>query len=142
MSVKHKNEDMEAIHAVHPDGEHHAVAILNLHVLIVPAGKRWYAHGLEIDYAAQGDSVEAAKLHFQAGFKATIYQNLKMFGNIDKFLRVSPNEVWREYFATPKAQKVYTHVSMHEVIPDSELVNKVLQFDRIEYAQAATAATA
>lgn len=143
MTKEQKAPETLAIHATHPDGEHHGVAVLNLHVLIVQDGKHWFAQGLEIDYAAQGDSVDEAKLHFQKGFKSSLYHNLRIFGNIDKFLRVAPNEVWQEYFSTPKAQKLYSHVSMHEVIPQVHLTDlPQFQYEQIEYAQAAMAAAA
>ncbi len=133
-------QETAAIHAVHEDGAHHAVAILNLHVLIVRDGNYWFAQGLEIDYAVQGESVEDAKKQFQTGFRATIYQHLKIFGHIDNLLRVAPNEIWQEYLKTPKAQKLYTHASMHEVVPELTAQHpNMLQFEQIEYVQTATA---
>lgn len=128
-----KQPTTAAIHAIHEDGEHHAVAILNLHVLIVPDGKFWFAQGLEVDYAVQGENIEDVKQQFQTGFKATIHEHLKMFGNIDKMLKVAPSEVWHEYLTTPKAQNIYTHASIHEVLPEPQLIASQLQFEQIEY---------
>src|SRR5579863_5371997 len=56
-----------AIHAKHSDGNRHIVGIGNLRVIIVPDGKLWFAQGLEIDYAVQGNSVEDAKRQLEAG---------------------------------------------------------------------------
>ena len=100
-------------HATHIDGKQHAIAVMNLHVLIVPDGKFWFAQALEIDYAVQGTSVADAKKQFETGFRATIYQNLKIFGHIGNMLRVAPNDVWQEYLTTPKAQKVFPCVNAY-----------------------------
>lgn len=123
-------------HAAHKDGEQHAIAVMNLHVLIVPDGKHWFAQGLEIDYAVQGTSVADVKKQFETGFRATIHQNLKIFGHIGNMLRVAPNDVWQEYLTTPKAQKVYSHASMHKVLPDLSATHAdMLQFEQIEYTE-------
>jgi len=129
-----EDQTTAAIHAKHVDGEHHAVLVLNLHVMIVPDGKYWFAQGLEIDYAVQGQSVADAKKQFETGFKATIYQHLKVFGHINNMLRVAPNEVWREFWKTPKSQKVYTHASMHEIVPGSKKYQFDIEFQELQAA--------
>jgi hypothetical protein len=132
----HKAPETAIAHATHKDGKQHAIAVMNLHVLIVPDGKYWFAQGLEIDYAVQGDSVEDVKKQFETGFRATIYQHLKIFGHIGNMLRVAPNDVWQEYLTTPKAQKVFSHASMHKVVPDLNTTHPdLLQFEQIEYAE-------
>src|SRR5665213_1188256 len=84
-----------AVHLAHPDGEHHIVGIGNIRVILIPDGNRWFAQGLEIDYAAQGNSVSEAKKQFEDGLTATIEEHLRVYGNIDKVLRVAPNEAWQ-----------------------------------------------
>jgi len=87
-----------------------------LRVLVVPDGKAWFAHGLEVDYAAQGMSVEETIDHFEFGLRETIalrvqYQNERirsMGGSIQNCPtpwqwawlahEVSPLKVWREFF--------------------------------------------
>jgi len=44
----------------------------SLRVLIVPDGTAWFAHGLEVDYAVQGDSIEQAIEYFEEGLRETI----------------------------------------------------------------------
>lgn len=105
-----------AIQISTPTGEHHAVGVWNLHVLIVPDGRFWFAQGLEIDYAVQGDSVADAKMQFEKGLSATIHHHIRIFGDIEKLLRVAPNEVWMDLWKSAKAQhKSYSQISLHEM---------------------------
>jgi len=129
----------KALHAQHKDGAHHVVGVWNLHVLIVPDGRFWFAQGLEIDYAVQGDSVSDAKKQFEKGLTATIHHNLKIFGNIENILEVAPNETWKDLWKTGKAKyRTYSQVSMHEVIPDVlRTMPGVLPFKAIEYTEVA-----
>ena len=72
----------------------YAAGIGNLRVVLVPDEDFWFAQGLEIDYAAQGDSVEDAQENFQSGLNATIREHLKVYGTIRGMLRVAPQEAW------------------------------------------------
>jgi hypothetical protein len=120
-----------AIQAKDPNGTRHAVGLWNLHVLIVPDGRFWFAQGLEIDFAVQGDSVADAKKQFENGLEATIHHHIRIFGDIQKLLHVAPNEVWLDLWNTAKAQhKSYSQVSIHDLTP----------FHQIEYAELAAAA--
>jgi hypothetical protein len=117
-----------AIQASHPDGEHHVVGIGNLRVVLVPDGDAWFAQGLEIDYAAQGDTVEDAKQQFEDGLVATIEEHLKQHGNIRLLLNVAPNEVWNEMLHEPGAQrKRFSTVSSHHIIKEAT------DFDGLEF---------
>jgi hypothetical protein len=140
----HKKDNTEepcmAMQASHSDGEHHTVGIWNLDVLIVPDGRAWFAQGLQVDYAAQGDSVDDAKEQFQKGLRATIHHNLRMFGTIENILKVAPNEQWRELWHTAKGQhKVYSQVSFHEIVKDLG-VSEDFPFAHINYAEVRLAA--
>jgi hypothetical protein len=127
-----KPKDTVAIQAKDQAG-HHAVGLWNLHVLIVPDGRFWFAQGLEIDFAVQGDSVADAKKQFENGLEATIHHHIRIFGDIQKLLRVAPNEVWLDLWSTAKAQhKSYSQISFHDLTP----------FHKIEYAEVARAAAA
>src|SRR5580698_3811970 len=99
---KPKQQTTAAVHAKHVDGTHHAVGVWNLHVLIVPDGRFWFAQGLEIDFAVQGDSIADVKKQFENGLEATIHHNIRIFGDIHKLFRVAPNEVWRDLWNTTK----------------------------------------
>src|SRR5438128_2478664 len=60
-----------------PDGEQ-LVSIGGLRVFILPDGEFWFAKGLEIDYATQGDTLEQAKENFGKGLAETIDLHLQM----------------------------------------------------------------
>ena len=46
-----------------------------LHVYVVPDSNFWFAQGVEIDYAAQGDSIDDAVQNFMTGLQRTIELN-------------------------------------------------------------------
>lgn len=115
------NEGAKAIHAELPGGEEQAVGIGNLRVFIVPDGKFWFAQGLEIDYAAQGDSPEEAKKHFEEGLEATIDLHLRMYDNIEKLLRRAPNEVLLEATQNQNSIHLYWQISFHEKTKEDPL---------------------
>ena len=110
------------------------VGIGNLRVLIVPDGKHWYAQGLEIDYGAQGDSIEDAQRNFERGLFSTIDLNLRINGNIDSLLRFAPSSVLREAKANKDSIKRYWHVSFHA---PAEALESALPFSGIDYLAAA-----
>ena len=88
--------DTTVVHAAYKDGSKHIVDIKNFRVLIVPDGGKWFAQGLEIDYAAQGESVAKTKQNFERGLKATISSHLKMYGGIQNLLKKASPDVCRE----------------------------------------------
>jgi len=133
----------EAVHVEDKNNERHAVGIWDLHVLIVPDGRFWFPQGLEIDYAAQGDSVSDAKKQFSKGLTATIDLHLKIYGDIRKLLRVAPSEAWQELWTADNVQpKIYSQVSVHEVIPTNvlEAIPDPLPFQTVKYAEVQAAA--
>ena len=126
---KTKSQTAAAVHL--QQGGDHAVAIWNLSVLIVPDGDFWFAQALEIDYGAQGSSIEDAKKHFEEGLAATIHQHLKVHGDIQKLLKFAPNEILREAAAKKSSIKPYLQVSFHKVVDEAS--RKALPFDGIDY---------
>src|SRR5947208_951861 len=88
-------------------GTVHLVGIGNLRVVIVKDEKHFFAQGLEIDYAEQGNSVEDVKKNFEDGLRATIDQHLKINGTIKKLLRVAPPEVWEDILQDPSADRKF-----------------------------------
>lgn len=115
-----KNKTMKPTIADHiqtPDGENHAVGVFNLHVILTPDCNSWFAQGLEIDYASQGETIEEAKKNFEIGFKSTIHAHIQMFGSIEKLLKLAPAEVWKEMSKVPASQwKGYSHTSFHNLM--------------------------
>lgn len=98
------------------DGKTHAVAIMNLRVLITQDGDFWVAQGLELDYSAYGKDVKQAKERFESGLRSTLHHNIKIFGTIENILRVAPDEVWRDYWkSTGSQRKRYSQISTHQI---------------------------
>jgi len=121
----------KALH-VDIDGEHYFVGIGNLRVAIYHDDKYWVAQGLELDYVAQGVSLEDVRKQFEDGLAATIQQHLTMFGNILGMLVQAPREVWAEALVPDTIHNRFFQVSEHEVI-------KALPFDGISYFQLSAA---
>ncbi|MGH8247905.1 MAG: hypothetical protein ACREUU_15905, partial [Gammaproteobacteria bacterium] len=99
---KVKSIPATAFHGKAEDGTH-VVGIGNLRVILFQEGDLWFAQGLEIDYASQGDSLEDVKKQFEDGLGATIEEHLRVYGNIDKILNVAPSEVWKEMLVVEAA---------------------------------------
>lgn len=93
--------------------DHHAVAMLNLTVMITNDDGVWFAQGLEVDYAAQGDSLEEAKRHFEDGLHATINVNLEKYQSLKNMLTPAPAAVWQEFFETESECLAYSQFSLH-----------------------------
>ena len=123
-----------AIHAAHEDGEHHIVGLGNIRVLLMPDGDGFYAQGLEIDYAAQGDTLEDAKKEFEDGLEATVEEHLRVHGNINRLLQVAPNEAWNMATKQNVQLRRYTQITHHY------LIRKNSNYEGIDYLVAATAA--
>jgi hypothetical protein len=94
--------------------DHHAVAMLNLTVMVTNDEGVWFAQGLEVDYAAQGDSLEEAKKHFEDGLHATIDVNLEKFQSLKHMLVPAPAGVWQEFFETESECLTYSQFSLHQ----------------------------
>src|SRR5574341_1478002 len=93
------------------------VGIGNLRVMISNDGSFWFAQGLEIDYSAEGRSLEDVKKEFADGLALTISEHLHVFGTLDNFLKTAPEEIWREFLHGATHQR-FSQVSVH-VVPDT-----------------------
>jgi hypothetical protein len=109
----YSNKTAKAAHI--SEGNKHVVGIGNLRVFIVDDGPFWYAQGLEIDYGAQGDTIEEAKKNFEMGLEQTIDFHLSVHGNIVNMLEPAPPNVLREAARTLQSLERYWQVSIHEV---------------------------
>jgi hypothetical protein len=126
------NASAQDTHAVHLEGSAAAaVAIWNLSVLIVPDEKFWFAQGLEINYGAQGNTVEEAQDNFQQGLLATIQQHLRVHGHIRKLLRFAPSEILKEAAQHKSSIKFFAQVSFHEILDAKSQLQ--IPFDGIDY---------
>lgn len=130
--AKARNSSARAITVSTLDG--HVVGIGNLRVAIESDGKSWTAQGLEIDYIAQGDSLEDAKSQFEDGLSCTIDQHLRIYGNIDRLLSPAPREVWREVLNPQAIRTRFSQVSIHTAIKEA------FGFEQVDYLVLVSAA--
>lgn len=93
------------------------VGVWNLHVIVTNDDGGWFAQGAEIDYAAQGATLEDAKKHFEAGLAATIHEHLKLHEKLDYFVRPAPPEVWQEIARGAERKLLLTQISRHMLLP-------------------------
>ena len=136
---KKKNAGATAVQASHDN--HHVVGFGNLRVLICEEDGAFFAQGLELDYAAQGNSLADAQKQFESGLAATVQEHLRIFGSIEKMLKQAPEQVWKEILSVKTASShSLSQVSMHDVgreLPKNFHEN--LPFDGIAYFHGAAA---
>lgn len=131
---KAKRKAATAFHAKAEDGTNF-VGIGDLRVIIVKDGDGWFAQGLEIDYAAEGNSLKNVQKRFQEGLRATAQEHLKAYGTIEGLLKVAPNDVWKEMLTNGKKFR-HSQVSVCK-LDQNELP---LPYDSINYLQRLQAA--
>jgi hypothetical protein len=105
-----------AVQVCNEAGDIHGVALRHIRVIIVPDGPSWFAQGVDIDYASQGESVDAAKANFENGLRATIDQHLNIYGTIRGILEPAALEILGNLVTESSAQfERYSQVSAHEI---------------------------
>lgn len=124
-----------AFHAESEDGSDHLVGIGNLRVMLFNDDGSWFAQGLEIDYFAQGSTLDDVKERFQRGLRATIDYHLRVYADISRILKVAPPEVWNEFYSkSAMFKRYYSQVSIHRGVSES------LPFSGLAYYERADAA--
>lgn len=115
------------LHAKNDDGDA-LVGIGNLRVLITIEDGLWFAQGLEIDYAAQGNSLDDVRSRFENGLMATVNEHLRIYGKLDNLLHPAPPEMWSLFLvnASQWIKQVHTQVTIHPKIHEAL---KIEQFD-------------
>lgn len=102
------------------DGKVHVVGISALKVVIVKDGENaWFAQGLDIDYAAEGTSVENVKDNFENGLTATLHQHLLVYSNLNKLLKPAPPEIWQEMFYSHVIGVFVVNIHLHSLLQGS-----------------------
>ncbi len=120
--VQGKDKQATAIHISTEDGAQHVVGIGDLRVMLLKTETYWYAQGMEIDYAVQGNSVEEAKERFSSGLYATIKEHLTMYGGITNLLVPAPKHIWDELIEAKSCiRSRYSQVGHHEMFPFEEI---------------------
>lgn len=100
------------------DGITHVVGVKSLRVVLSHDETGWFAQGLEIDYAAAGSSMESAQANFEQGLALTVHEHLKLYGDIEKLLRVAPPDAWKSFFEAPSdtVKATYSSISAHQLL--------------------------
>lgn len=80
---------------IHDDDGSDGVVCSAVRVVIKRDNEFWYAQGVEIDYLAQGNSLDEVKERFKKGLIATIRTHIKKFGSVQKLLRWAPESEWK-----------------------------------------------
>jgi hypothetical protein len=132
-----------AVHA--KAGEHHVVGIGDLRVMIVREDDGcWFAHGLEIDFAEQGTSLDDVQERFEKSLADTIREHLNVRGNIRSLLRLAPADIWTSFYDGVAEERfrhtcVTAHRLLPQVDPEQQDQKRVPFFDNIKYHSPATA---
>lgn len=140
MSTKAKNTSMyarsgKATAGHEQSGDEHIVGFGNLRVVICQEGEQWFAQGLEIDYAADGTSLDDVKKNFEEGLAGTIHLHLKAYGNLKNLLKIAPPDAWEDWYKEAKKMR-YSQVSIHDLFEEDETPEE-LPFFQIDYLGAA-----
>jgi len=88
-------------------------------IICVEGDNEWYAQGLEIDYLAQGTSLEDVQDAFERGLKETISEHLKDSGDIRKLLTPAPADVWTDFYDLVSSD-LYSHSQMNFYSTETE----------------------
>lgn len=134
-STKAKKTTAVAFQASTNDGLKAVVGIGNLRVLLLNDDGSWFAQGLEIDYAAQGATLEEVKRRFQDGLMGTVSEHLRMYGDIGKLLQPAPSEIWQKIVQPQCQRQTFTQISFHQIGQVSRHVSSALPFEGISFIQ-------
>ena len=134
--IRHRRSAATVIHA--NDGKNrHVVGIGALRVLLTDDGTGWFAQGLEIDYAAAGNTQDEAKKNFEAGLSETIKEHLLLHGNIDKLMQIAPQQAWSDLLecAAKGGLKRFFTVQAFDLAPEvkEKLTNETFPFSEIAF---------
>lgn len=112
------------------DEDKHLVGLGLLRVLIMHDGPHWVAQGVEIDYAAAGDSLADVQARFQRGLIGTIREHLKKYESIDRILKYAPEAARKPLIDNQEFE--FTTVSFHDLTGEQ---TDGLPFGNIVYMQ-------
>jgi len=93
-------------HLVHLHGDDmDGVACAELRVVIKRDKEFWYAQGVEINYLAQGNSLEEVKQRFRLGLISTVRSHIERYGNLKNLLKWADESVWKNELHTAYRQE-------------------------------------
>ena len=70
---------------------------LRTRVVVTNSEGRWFARGLDIDYAAQGRSYYEVQKAFEVGFVATVQDHFETYGDLRYFDKPAPEHIFDRY---------------------------------------------
>jgi hypothetical protein len=103
-SVHHMKKD---------DNSEHVVGVNNLRVMVNNDDGSWFAQGLEIDYSAQGETLDEVRRNFSDGLHESIDQHLNRYGHLDHLLKIAPQSAWDEFNSAECKRITYSRVTLH-----------------------------
>ncbi len=115
----------------------HIVGVEMRVVVIQREDHVWFAHGLDINYAAQGSSLAEVKKNFERGFVTTIDQHLEKFGHVKNLFRPTSQEAWDRLVSSRPEQFRYAHVSRHAF---PKRIRNLIPFSAISFVEPQEAA--
>lgn len=107
----------------------HAVVLHGIRVMLLNDDGFWFARALELDYWAQGDTLDEVKRNFTDGLVDTVGEHLRMFGDFQRLLKCAPDDDWKAFRANPHNFD-YSLVSVHwpDTMPKEKRVPMELLF--------------
>lgn len=99
-------------HAQSRDAKNHVVGISRLAVVVYQSDGAWFAQGIEIDYLAEGSSIDDVTRAFEDGLAATVDANLRRFQSLEPLLRATPVEVVARVLQRG-VRRFYSQVTAH-----------------------------
>ncbi|MGD9584031.1 MAG: hypothetical protein AB7V26_10260 [Lysobacterales bacterium] len=121
---------------VHANDEaSHEVLVAALRVLVVRDNAHWFARGIEIDYAASGESLEDVQRRFESGLAMTIRAHLQKYRTVSRLLKWAPPAVVEEYENNKASSCIHSVVFCQLDEPDGEFARLgKIPYGRLDYA--------
>lgn len=101
------------------------ISLNNVRVLIEEKTNYWFAQCLDIDYCAQGVSMNDVKQNFEDGLLGSIKANIDTFGSLDNFLIAPP-------FSVRKNLLNHSHHKFN-CIAEYDLKDSLPTYDKIQF---------
>lgn len=119
------------------DGCHHIS--IALRVWLYEEADMWVAQGIDVDYAAAGNTLEDVKDRFARGLIASVEANLDEFGTLEHLCKRAPDEIWRAFLeSAAEAESQQRLLTERTQLAGLQRFNaKIPSF--LEYTQAAPA---
>lgn len=95
----------------------------SLRVWVTRDGSHFVCQGLEVDYLAEGQSVEEALANFHRGLLLTLKKRIEKYKHPHTLIQPAPREHWKEAF-----DNLYQGLARLQAEPLDDFVSKQLLF--------------